>query len=49
MFITIGITGIDTPILACKACGAVVCFELQDRHIAFHANVTELREEHAGA
>lgn len=40
-FITIGMTGIDTPVLACRACGAVVCFDFRDAHVAFHAQIPE--------
>ena len=31
--------GIDTGVLCCDACGALVPFDRRDRHDAFHASI----------
>lgn len=49
MFTQIGMTGVDTPVLACTACGSVVAHDLQDRHVAFHARLIRLEEANASA
>lgn len=48
-FATIGMTGIDTPVLACRSCGSVVAFDYWRDHVDFHARIAELEQANASA
>lgn len=49
MFTQAFIAGIDTPVLACKDCGALVWFEFRQEHVAFHARLARLERANASA
>lgn len=49
IFITAGMTGIDTPVLACRICGALVLFDFKAEHFDFHARIAELEQANASA
>jgi hypothetical protein len=49
VFETVAIVGIDTPVLGCKLCGALVWYDRRELHADFHAWVREQSRERACA